>query len=475
VEKSIKPHQIFFTTSFFFLIGVALKSIGAGISIIFIALAIAGAFFFLKKAKDKNKYLIYAFLTIFILFGAVYYTAHDLSFQQTVPQFNKSREMTGVVMNDPEIKEGSLDFYVKFKNTKLLIRTDKYPEIHYGDKLRVVGEIQEPFYEGYKKYLAKEGVSGIMYYPNVERIGSGHGSFIKTTLYSLKNKIGEVYKKVAPPLQAAFLNGITLGGYEGFSESFKNAMSLSGTTHLVALSGYNITIIIVVCTAVFLSIFSKKTAYFLTTFFIIGFVIMTGGEASVVRAAIMGVLVLLARSSGGMYDVKNSIMLSALVMIIINPKVLVFDVGFQLSFLALLGIVYLRKPLAKLLKLNEGTSFLSWKDNLLTTASAQLAVAPILISNFGSFSPLSLLANITILELIPVTMFLGFLTAVFSLFSYYAALFVGWITIPLLFFETGLIKFFAKISVPLSFDLGVFGITAYYLLVIAFIKHYEKY
>ena len=198
---------------------------------------------------------------------------------------------------------------------------------------------------------------------------------------------------------------------------------------------------------------------------------MTGAEASVVRAVIMGILVLLSREVGRLYDFRNAIILAGLLMVFQNPKVLVFVIGFQLSFLALLGIVYLRPAIQKFLRIKKNPGFLSWKDNLLMTASAQLMVAPLLITNFNSFSLTSLIANVLVLELIPVTMGLGFAIAAISLFSYHFSLVLGWVTWVLLRFEILVIELFAKFSIPLGPNLGIGGMALYYIIVIGFIVY----
>jgi len=196
---------------------------------------------------------------------------------------------------------------------------------------------------------------------------------------------------------------------------------------------------------------------------------MTGAEASVIRAAIMGILVLVADRSGRFYDMKNALIFSAFLMTLQNPKVLLFDVGFQLSFLAVLGIVYLKPALQKLIKMKETPGFLSWRDNLFTTASAQLMVLPILVLNFDTFSSISLLANVIILELIPITMTLGFVIGFVSLISYYLSLIFGWFTAILLYFETGVIKFFAGISPSLDLNFNLTGLVFYYLIIVGLI------
>jgi len=175
--------------------------------------------------------------------------------------------------------------------------------------------------------------------------------------------------------EAAFLSGLTLGGRSDFSKNFKEAMKKSGTTHLVALSGYNITIIAWAMANFFAFFFKRKKVFALTTMAIIGFVIMTGAEASVTRAAVMGMLILLASQVGRIYDVRNALMLAGLVMVLLNPKILTYDLGFQFSFLALMGIVYLKPAIQKFFNISEDTGFLSLKDHFLNTTAAQIADA----------------------------------------------------------------------------------------------------
>ena len=174
---------------------------------------------------------------------------------------------------------------------------------------------------------------------------------------------------------------------------------------------------------------------------------MTGAEASVVRAAIIGVLIMIADQAGRQYYFRNALALAAFLMVLFNPKVLVFDLGFQLSFLAIIGIAYLRPLLKKWLRMKEEPGILNWRDNFLTTTSAQIAVLPLILSRFGYFSPISILANVLILEFIPPTMFLGFLTAALSVVSFHLSLLSGWIAQVFLGYILWVIDLCSKIIV----------------------------
>ncbi|MEK7077215.1 MAG: ComEC/Rec2 family competence protein, partial [Patescibacteria group bacterium] len=257
---------------------------------------------------------------------------------------------------------------------------------------------------------------------------------------------------------AALLAGLTFGSRSDFSKEFKEKMSQSGTTHLVALSGYNISVLVLTAALFFRYFLRRRAAFYVTVLVIILFVLMVGGEASVVRAALMGFLALLAKEAGRIYSFRNAITLAAAGMVLFDPTILRFNIGFQLSFLALLGIVYLEPALRELFrrlrsqKKDEARreSFLNWRENALTTLSAQLAVAPLIIENFSEISLTSLLANILILVLVPFTMALGFLIGAVGFVAPYLAVIVGWLANVLLAYEIGVINIFSYLRIPVT-------------------------
>ena len=472
------PYDIFFFSAFFFLMGVFLASIGAGFWILTIVFLVAAIFLLWWFFHKNKRFLWLTGLLFFVIVGALYYTWDDERFRQNADiPFDEQVSFSGLVVSNPMVKSSSQEFkfklYSPFKGN-ILVKTGLYPGVRYGNELSVQGVIKRPFSTGYARYLEKERVNGTLSFAKIKITDSGKGSVIKGRLFGIRNSIMASFGKVLPREEAAFLGGLTLGGRSEFSQEFEEAMSLSGTTHLVALSGYNITIIVWAAMGMLVYIFSRRLSFLLTFLIIAGFVVMTGAEASVVRAAIMGILVLLAYDTGRLYSFRNAIILAGFLMIMQNPKVLVFDIGFQLSFLALLGIIYLKPALRKFLRIKGDYGFLSWRDNLLTTASAQLMVAPLLIINFNSFSITSLVANVLVLELIPVTMGLGFIIAAVSLLSYYASLVLGWAVLILLRFEILVIELFAKLSIPFGPSLGIGMVFLYYLFVIGFIMYIRR-
>lgn len=328
-----------------------------------------------------------------------------------------------------QVKEIRASDYVIFTDEKVLITTNLYPEFKYGDFILVEGELQNPnnFDDfDYINYLAKDGIFSLVYYPKISEIARNDFlrpkeiSFFENLKIGLFKNIfrakkafeGSVERIIAEP-NAALINGILLGSREGIPPDLKEHFNKTGTTHILAISGYNITIIGLYVSYLFMFFMRRQKAFWFTVLGIVLFTILTGASASVVRAGIMGILVLVAFREGRFYDMTNSIIFAGTAMIALNPKVLRFDVGFQLSFLATLGLIYLA-PVIKS-RLERMPEFWNFKENLVATASAQLMVLPIILYNFGSFSLLSLPANVLILPVVPLTMFSGFLGGILGL------------------------------------------------------------
>jgi competence protein ComEC len=512
-------YDIFFFSIVFFLIGILVASFGLGFSIIIFATALLVVIFLLwkvlveqsenlsekisrspdglglsrsesRRGEGKENFAagaklfwfskasFLAFLVIFVLVGAAYYQWDDANFRDIKIDFNETINFSGLVVNDPQYSFNTQTLTIKLDEPyqgKIQVKLRLYPQYHYGDKISFKGKIEnlpagrQGQVSSYANYLAKEGISGLANFPDAQLEKSNLGSPVLATLFKFKNSVIDSYQKVLSPQQAALLAGLTFGERGNLDKNFKKAMSLSGTTHLTALSGQNITIIVIAISATLGFIFPQFLNFIITILVIFGFVTMTGFDPSVVRAMIMGFAVLLADLVGRIYDPRNSIALAAFLITLFNPKSLLFDVGFQLSFLAVLGIVYLRPALKKILRFDDKPGFLAWRENLLMTLSAQLATAPVLIVAFGSFSLLAFFANILVLLFIPLTMGLGFFLGLLGLMSHYLALIVGFLVSWLLNYEIFIINLFAEISLPISPNLGFFGLFVYYLLLLGIV------
>lgn len=435
----MKPAAIFFWCVCFFLGGVFIASavnsfyfrylIGA-----ILILLMSSALLFIGKRQ-------LAVFSLIMLIGAGYFFWRDKIDEPAGVEFGKKAEIHGIVkeseqrLNSQKVILGNIQ-----------ITTSRYPVFHYGDEIKAIGAVSEPAGE-WKSYFDKEGIIGLMQFPKIERLAENRGSPMKAALLKIRAFLESSFKKVLPFEKATFLSGLTLGSTNEFSDEFEEKLRLSGTSHLVALSGYNISIIAIALSTILGAWWvTKKFSFPISVLVIAGFVIMTGAEASVVRAAIMGLLLLLADKIGRVYDFKNAVAAAAIGMVLWNPKFLVFDIGFQLSFAALLGIVYLRPYLTTWLKMKDSNGFLNWRQHFLNTTSAQLAVLPLLIYHFSFFSPFGILANVLILEFVPITMVLGFFIGLFSIFSYHLAWLISFPTSVFLGYELFVIDLWSQIT-----------------------------
>jgi len=175
---------------------------------------------------------------------------------------------------------------------------------------------------------------------------------------------------------------------------------------------------------------------------IVLFVILTGASASVVRAAVMGLLLLFANGYGRLYNPKNSIIFAGAAMVYFNPFVLVFDIGFQLSFVAVLGLIYFYPRFDD--KLKKMPKFGNLKEIFLMTLSAQIAVAPLLIYYFRNFSLVSLPVNLMILPFIPFAMFAGFISGLAGMIFPSFGQVIGWVAWAITTYQIKVVELFAK-------------------------------
>jgi len=457
----------------FFLVGVLFASSTSFSDTVFIAglvaIAIGAAFFVFGK-----KWL--ALLSIGIFLGSGYYVFYDVRTRDIAIPFDEKTTVTGLITKvSTGLEKQSL--VIKLNDPlrgRIRVTAPRYPEWNYGDVVTVEGTIRRPD-ESFAERLAKDGIFGTTIFADIKLVRSGEGSLLKSKLLSIKHFTESAFRRALPPEKAAFLSGLTLGETAEFTKEFRDKLSVTGTSHLVALSGYNVNVIAESIMAALGLWFSRRKAFWFGTTAVALFVVMTGAEASVVRAAIMAFLVLLAEETARAYSFRNAIVVAAVAMVLVNPRILRWDIGFQLSFAAVLGLIYLRPAIITWFNVSKKPGFFHLRENLITTTSAQLAVLPILLANFGSFSPISIVPNVLILAFVPITMFLGFSIAALAVISSYLALAVGLVANLFLSYELGVINFFSMLN--LKWEIGSFGIALsilYYAILISGILYINR-
>src|SRR3989344_3935001 len=419
--------------------------------------------------------VVYGFCILAFLFGAWRFIQKaELVSRGLDDHVGQPVNISGVIIYEPAQKEKSQELVIEEERTKnkVLIRTRKYPGYFYGQKItaKKLLEIPENFSEDfdYTAYLAKDDIYYVMNFPIVEIVGEPKKD-LYYYLFSIKSAFSKNINAVLPEPHASFLSGLILGERRSIPKILIEDFKITGKSHIVALSGYNITIVAmsIMQFLAWLSI-PFRISFWLATIAVGLFTLLTGASASVVRAAIMGILVLIARKEGRLYSVRNALVFAGAVMIFQNPKILRFDTAFQLSFLATLGLVYVspifdayfEKIKTRILWkiqprfLEEGVRP-PWKDGLskksflreilVSTLSAQFMVLPLLIYNFGRLSIISPLTNLLVLIAIPATMFFGFLMGVAGFIFQPIAILLSWASWLLLEYQISVIEFFARI------------------------------
>jgi len=389
--------------------------------------------FFFKK----RLILVFALCLIFLALGILRYQIALKKFEnaelKNFVDFSKPIEISAKVVKEPDVRENNVNLTVKIKELlvnnigipmegKALVTTGRYPEYQYGDKLKIIGSLKTPpVFEGfnYKDYLRKDGILAVMSYPEISRESSEIGtlSAVYAKILSFKNKLRETINQNLSPPQSSILAAVILGDKRNISKEWKDKLNKTGVRHITAVSGMHIVILTSILMSFLIGIgFWRGQAFYLTIGVIFLYILMIGFQPSAVRAAIMASLFLLAQKIGRVSSSQRAITFAAALMLIQNPFLLKDDVGFQLSFLAIMGIIYLLPIFQKWLKFIPEDKYLNLRNILGMTFSAQVFTLPILIYNFGYVSLISPLTNILIVPLLPFIMITGFIFSLVGIF-----------------------------------------------------------
>lgn len=457
----------FILTSFIFGIWMApLLSIDLSIvSYLFFGFFVLAIIFF------RNIYLGTLFLIFAIFFLAIfrYDAVQPINDSNWLGHYNeKEVEIVGIVDSEPE-KDKATKIIIdvlsidKKKDVygKVLVTINNYPAFKFGEKVKVKGRIKEPpeFEDfSYQNYLSRYGIYSLMSFPEIEKTKSQFvkRNFIENMWFKTRLNLSKIkiffesnIENVIPEPNASFMNGLILGSRKAIPEWLLDDFRITGTTHIIALSGFNITIIVMILKNLTQSL-SRRLSFWLPVSGVFLFVVLTGAQASVVRAAIMGLMLFLAGRFGRQGTGYTAILISAALMIFLNPLILRFDIGFQLSFAAILGLIYVAPILEEIFK--RAPKIIN--ENLSLTLAAQFTAAPIIIYNFENFSFIAPIANILILPLIPISMLLGFLSAIFSFIFAPLGKVLGWAAYVLLEYMIRVVGYLSEIpfaSIDLDF------------------------
>jgi competence protein ComEC len=403
--------KVFFFFCLSFIGGIFLSSFSPAGALAKAVLAILGVTLISVFWKYK-KLVVVGFSVLFLLLG-IWNHQRALADIPEIPE----GEITfiGEVAADPDIRQTHtkltlIEVSPRSIKGKVLVTTGKYPEYHYGDKLKIKGYLEAPqVFEdfNYKDYLLKDGIYSVMYYPKIELLGEsdrGLTSIIYGGILKIKDKLREVINQNLSPPQSSILGAVILGDKRQISNEWKTKLNYAGIRHLTAVSGMHVAVLIVILMSSLTALgFWRHHSFYFTIVLITLFIIMTGFQPSAIRASIMAGFFLLAHYLGRANVSSRAVVFAAALMLVHNPLLLKLDVGFQLSFLAVMGIIYFLPYFQKY-----------FGEILAMTLSAQVFTLPVLIYNFGYFSLTAPLTNILIVPLLPFLMGLGFLFVIFG-------------------------------------------------------------
>lgn len=347
-----------------------------------------------------------------------------LFFYQNQPQLEDGQEIEfeTTLLSEPQIVGRMQRITANLEsNERIFITVPQFPEFHYGQTLHISGSLK-------KRLLMNEKVILTMSFPKVEAVKKGKNPLLALTSF-IRQKVISLFEKTLPSNSSGLLLGIVFGIREGMDKAFSNDLRLSGVLHVVAASGMNVTMVGGFLSSLFGSVLRRQMALILSIFGIFFYALLAGLEPSIVRASIMGIFAFSAQILGRQNLALYALLLTGYLMLLFSPPLL-FDVGFQLSFLATLGLLSF-SPIF------QTSKFRVIGEDLQTTISAQVAVLPILLSNFGTYSLWSILVNGLVLWTIPILMIIGGVGAMFGLLFEPLGQLILYLALPfLLFFET---------------------------------------
>ena len=469
-----------------------------------VSLMLALTRFIFKRSKMKRVKLPFSLapplpilLLAFTLGGYRYQTSlpdfTDPAFIGFHNDIERQQMITGVIETLPD--ERDTYTYLRVETEKLflikegqltnvqgllLIRVSPEQKFHYGDRITIRGYLETPPENedfSYRDYLARQGVYSYITRSKISILQNGQGNWFMTAIFKLKEKaLGLVYR-LWPDPEASLFAGILLGVETGIPEPVKQAFKDTGTSHVIAISGFNITIVAGLFASFFGRFLGKRKGAIAAVIGITIYTVLVGADAAVVRSAIMGGFSLFARQVGRRQQGVNTLAITAALMALANPNV-PWDVGFQLSFAAALGLILYADPMAQAFK--HGVShFTSEKtakrltgpvsEYFLFTIAAQITTLPIMAYHFGQISWSAFLTNPVILPVQPPIMTLGGLAVILGVIWLPLGKLAAPLAWPFVLFTIRAVEFFAKNvhGVLVLGDLALFWVILFYAVLLS--------
>lgn len=314
-------------------------------------------------------------------------------------------DLKGTIVEEVDERPDRKNLTLDTEYGRILVKASPFQKVVYGETILVSGFLDFPLDEegaAYARYLRLHGIAATLEAKKVDLLEEANLSFYGT-LFSMKNWLQWEINRIYYEPEASFVSGLLLGSRKGIPEDLQMAFQRVGLTHIVAISGYNISLVIAAVFAIFSFVPLKKRIY-LSIFCITLFVVLVGASAAVVRAALMGSLAMVGLYSGRKTQALFALLWSAVVMTLWNPFILLYDIGFQLSFASTLGLLVWAPLFQKRIELKHGNFIV---EAALLTLTAQIATFPFMVFYFGRVSLVAPLVNVVVAPFLPWSMLLS--------------------------------------------------------------------
>lgn len=365
------------------------------------------------------------------------------------------------IREEPVVIDGKQRFRISLPTgQKATVMTGVSPFLHYGDTVVIEGRFTEREYKG-KTF-------GSIYFPKLQIVNSDQNIFTKSS-YFIHNKAKKTFEDTLPPNSASLLLGMIFGGREGIDDTFLKNLQDVGVVHVIAASGMNVSFVAGALLIFFGAFVKRQYAIFFSSLGVVWYAFLAGFEPSIVRASIMAVIAFAAGLLGRQNFPLLSLVITGYVMLFTDPRLLT-DIGFQLSFMATLGIILIN-PLS--------FSKNMFVEDVKTTFSAQIATLPILLATFGKYSLISIPVNALVLWTVPFLMVFGSLAVVSDMVFQPVAKIFLFLCLPFLLYFEIVVSFFAKIGFAVVVSaFSIWLSVSYYLLVASlflFVTRFKSY
>ncbi|MBM4432396.1 MAG: ComEC/Rec2 family competence protein [Chloroflexi bacterium] len=453
---------------------------------------------FLFRFHQQKKHIILASLCLIAFFvGALRFQSSLPVVDESSLQFYNDREaveIKGMVSANPDVRDKITHLQLSAAEIKLggewqdiagtaLLFVPRYHVYRYGDVLQVTGKLETPPQLDdfdYRGYLAHQGIYSTMLYPKIELLEEGKGSEALAWVYSLRNRLSQTLSAVLPEPQASLAQGILLGIRSNIPSSIRDAFTHTGTAHILAISGHNLSIIAGILLSIGIWLFGRKRYIYiwLALGLIWLYALLAGMNAPVVRATIMASLFLAAELLGRQRSAFTSLAFAAAVMIGISPQVL-WTASFQMSFLAMAGLIFIAPPLMNLGRKAVSAIFGESRkvvpfanvvaDSFGVSLGATIAVWPLIAYYFGIVAFIAPIATFLALPALPGIIITSALAGVFGLFVLPVAQVIGWLAWLFLSYMLLVVDGFAQLPAFVEVRSANPILILVYYLVLAFV------